>query len=126
MGGVVANEQNNFMALPGQKIRQFSAKLAGGEVGQPPHLIQRLVGRPGCDDAFHARQVSRIDSEREQENFGESAKVLSTGTGGNAKTLRDKGLGPWHTRVHEEIMVELYDGSCAWDGGRLCPGRQEG
>ena len=49
------------MTVVGQPFGQAGAKLAGGVIGQPPNLIDRLVGWPSCDDAVHEdRKVNQV------------------------------------------------------------------
>ena len=43
----------HLVAARGEEIGQLRAEPARGKIRQPAHVIQRLIGRPGGDDAVH-------------------------------------------------------------------------
>ena len=53
-GGGFADEQRDVVALGRQKIGEFRAQPARGEIREPAHVVQRFKRRPGGDDAVHA------------------------------------------------------------------------
>jgi hypothetical protein len=52
----------------GQKIGQFRAEAAGREIREPPHVVQRLIGRPGGNDAVHVLTLA-AKGRKEHKNF---------------------------------------------------------
>src|SRR5262245_51777597 len=57
ISGVRALQQCDVVTARSQELREFATKLASGEICQTPHLIQGLVGRPGCDQTMHSAEV---------------------------------------------------------------------
>lgn len=51
--GLLADEKDDLVAGIGQGVDEFGAESAGGEVGEPTNLVERLEGRPGGDHTFH-------------------------------------------------------------------------
>jgi hypothetical protein len=57
------------MPARGKVIGEFGAKAARGKIRETAHLIQRLIGRPGGDDAIHAEKSSRKGHEAHKKFF---------------------------------------------------------
>ena len=58
VGRRLANEQRDAVAARGEKIGQLRAEPARGKICEPAHVVQRLISRPGGDDAIHARMIT--------------------------------------------------------------------
>jgi len=59
MRGHGADEQNHLVTARREKIGQLRAEAAGRKIREPPHVVQRFIGRPGGDDAVHAPKIRR-------------------------------------------------------------------
>ena len=61
---LLADEERNAVTLGREEIDQFRTKPPRREVREAAHLIQRLEGRPGRDDAVHGRSLRDCPQKR--------------------------------------------------------------
>jgi hypothetical protein len=59
-GRLLANQQRDFVAALGEESSQFRTEPAAGKIRQSPHIIERLIGRAGGDDAVHAGEIADL------------------------------------------------------------------
>src|SRR5207249_2812000 len=52
-GSLLAAQESHMVAVGNKIVRQVSAKTTGGEIDQPPDLVERFISRAGGDDAVH-------------------------------------------------------------------------
>lgn len=79
-------EAKDFKAGAGQLIAQMDSKLAGGEIGEPPHLVNRCATRAVGDDDYQGFQRANTCFEAtspaplEANHAGETRNVLRSCT----------------------------------------------
>src|SRR5262249_52107014 len=66
-GGVLAQQQSDFVSAGGQEIRQVRSQPPGREVRQPPHVIQRFIRRPGGYDHAHSPKLKDPSSSAKED-----------------------------------------------------------
>jgi hypothetical protein len=54
----------------GEIIGQRRAEPARGKIREPAHVVQRLIGRPGGDDAVHAARLTAKNAKNAKKIFG--------------------------------------------------------
>ena len=75
ISGVMPVEQGDLVPARHEKIRQLRAEFAGGKIREPPHFIERLECRPGCDNAMHESEIAGKPRAGKQEKYSPSKRT---------------------------------------------------
>ena len=69
------------MSARREVIGQRRAQPARGKIREPAHVVQRLAGRPGGDDAVHAALINRQARQKRKANYP-GRRIRRPGNGG--------------------------------------------